>query len=326
MDTVELDALRAENQELRTRVAELEREFVDARKAQEEHTHLAATLEGILHAVPDLFFQLRSDGTIVRSISRYATDFYVPPEEFLGKRMQEVLPEPLNGAITEVLHDVGTSREMRKLEYALPRKDGSDAWYEARLIPLEQEDVIVVVRDMTAHRHDKEELRLLNAELEERVRERTEELKAETEHRLALKRQIIESQQAALRAISTPLVPIARNVVAVPLIGEIGPERSAQLLETILTGIQARGAAIVLLDVTGVPSIDESAAEAMARVARAVSLLGAELILTGIGPQVAQALVSVGVDLSGIRTTRSLEQGIAQAISRDRTRLSPPRA
>ncbi|EYF08767.1 PAS domain-containing protein [Chondromyces apiculatus] len=314
-DEREIAALRAENLQLRERLAQRERDLDEARRSSECHGQRADTLEEVLRAVPDLFFQVARDGTILRCIIRPSDDFYMPPEEFMGKPMQDILPPHLGKQFVEALTKVNASGEAGKVEYELPMQ-GVPRWYEGRFIPIERGEVVVVVRDITEQRQDREALRLLNTELEARVEERTVALEAASEQRLALQRQVIDAQRASLHALSTPLVPIARRVVAVPLIGDIGPERAAQLLETILAGVQARGVAVVLLDVTGVPSLDAAAAEGVVRVSRAVALLGAELILTGIGPEVARMLVSMGAALGGLRTMSSLEQGIAHALGR----------
>lgn len=307
----------ASSGELRERVARLERELAEARAAHDERIKLAAALETIFRAVPDLFFQVRADGTIVHYIASPASALYVPPEVFMGKRMQDVLPPGPGALFARSIEEAAAAQQAGLIEYALPM-EGWEAWFEARVIPLAADALIIVVRDITEQRRDREALRQLNAALEERVRERTAALEAAAEERLALQQQVIDAQEARLRALSAPLVPIARGVVAVPLIGELTAARADQLLEVMLGGVQARQASVVLLDVTGVPRVDAAAAAAVARVARAVGLLGAELILTGIGPEVARALVQIGADLGGVRTARSLEQGIAHALGRAR--------
>lgn len=300
---------------LRARVARLEGELAEARRAHDERLQLATALENIYRAVPDLFFQMHADGTIHRYLASPTSGLYVPPEVFLGKRMQDVLPPEPGALFARAFQEASAAREKVHIEYVLQMGD-SERWYEARVIPLEGDELVVVVRDMTEQRRDREALRRLNAELERRVQDRTEALEAAAEERLALQQQVIDAQQAALRALSAPLVPIARHAVAVPLIGEIDAARADQLLAVVLAGVQARQASVVLLDVTGVPRVDAAAAEAVARVARAVGLLGAELVLTGVGPEVARALVEIGAELGGVRTARSLEQGIAYAMAR----------
>lgn len=141
----------------------------------------------------------------------------------------------------------------------------------------------------------------------------TEQLRAIAE-RTALQEQVIEAQQAALREIGTPIVPISDGVVAMPLIGAIDSRRAEQIIETLLEGVSASRAAIAIIDITGVQVVDTQVANALLRAAQAVRLLGTEVLLTGIRPEVAQTLVGLGLDLSGIITLASLQSGIAYAL------------
>lgn len=101
-----------------------------------------------------------------------------------------------------------------------------------------------------------------------------------------------------------------------PLIGSIDSMRAQQIIETLLEGVNTTGAHIVILDVTGVPVVDTQVANTLLRSAQAVRLLGAEVLLTGIRPEVAQTIVGLGLDLSHIRTMASLQDGIVYALSR----------
>jgi rsbT co-antagonist protein RsbR len=124
------------------------------------------------------------------------------------------------------------------------------------------------------------------------------------------------AQQAALRELSTPLMPIADQVVALPLIGSIDAARAQQIVERLIEGVAASRAKTAILDITGVPVVDTQVAYALLQATQAVSLLGAQVILTGIRPEVAQTLVGLGVDMSGIITQATLQQGIAHALRR----------
>ncbi|WP_438040816.1 PAS domain-containing protein [Sorangium sp. So ce128] len=132
--------------------------------------------------------------------------------------------------------------------------------------------------------------------------------------RAALQEKIIVAQQAALRELSTPLIPIADRVVAMPLVGTIDSARAAQIMETLLSGINSQSAHTAILDVTGVRAVDAHVADALTRTARAAQLLGTRVVLTGVRSEVAQTLVTLGVDLSGITTLGTLQSGIAHAL------------
>ncbi|KAB8145200.1 PAS domain S-box protein [Chloroflexia bacterium SDU3-3] len=142
----------------------------------------------------------------------------------------------------------------------------------------------------------------------------TEQLRAEREHE-ALQQQMFDAQAATLRELSTPLIPLADRVVAMPLIGSIDSTRAQQIVDNLLDGVSANHAAVAILDITGVPVVDTHVANALLRAANAVKLLGARVVLTGIRPEVAQTLVGLGVDLSSIITRGTLQSGIAYAFS-----------
>jgi rsbT co-antagonist protein RsbR len=145
------------------------------------------------------------------------------------------------------------------------------------------------------------------------LRDLTEQQRTETE-RAALQQQVIDAQQAALRELSTPLIPLADGVVAMPLIGSIDSSRAQLVIETLLTGVAEMRAHTTLIDITGVPVVDTQVANGLLRAAQAIRLLGAHVILTGIRPEVAQTLVGLGIDLSGVSTRGTLQSGIVEAL------------
>ncbi|HEY8379206.1 MAG TPA: PAS domain S-box protein [Nannocystis sp.] len=136
------------------------------------------------------------------------------------------------------------------------------------------------------------------------------------EERVALQRRIIETQQATLRELSTPLLPIAEGVLVMPLIGIVDAQRAAQFTDVLLQGVSAHRAHTVILDITGVSVVDTPVAESLVRASQAVKLLGATAVLTGIRPEVAATLVEMGADLSRIVVHGSLQNGIAYALKR----------
>ncbi|HZF53966.1 MAG TPA: PAS domain S-box protein [Polyangiaceae bacterium] len=156
------------------------------------------------------------------------------------------------------------------------------------------------------------------------VRDVTAQLKAD-EERAALQVRLIEAQREALREIGTPLIPIADGVIAMPLIGAIDEDRAKRLLEVLLQGVSSQRASAAILDITGVKLVDAVVAEVLVRAARAASLLGAEVILTGVGPALAQALVELGADLGGVVVRGTFQSGIAYALGRAQARVAARR-
>ncbi len=127
---------------------------------------------------------------------------------------------------------------------------------------------------------------------------------------------IIQAQEAALQELSTPLMPIADHVLVLPLVGALDTRRAQHVLETLLEGVAAWQAETVLVDITGVQVVDTQVANTLVQATRAVRLLGAHVVLTGIQPQIAQTLVHLGIDLSGIATYSTLQTGIAATLRR----------
>ncbi len=143
------------------------------------------------------------------------------------------------------------------------------------------------------------------------------------QHRLEADRQralmqdeIIQAQNAILAELSTPLIPIVEGIVIMPLIGTMDERRAQQVLEALLEGVSTTRAHTAIVDITGVPVVDTNVANALIQATQAVKLLGADVLLTGIRPEVAQTLVGLGVDLRNIQTYGNLQQGIAVALRR----------
>jgi rsbT co-antagonist protein RsbR len=111
----------------------------------------------------------------------------------------------------------------------------------------------------------------------------TEQQRQEAE-RATLQQQVIEAQRAALRELSAPLLPIAAHTVILPLMGTIESQRAWQVMETLLHGGANHRADIAIVDITGVQVVDTQVVSALIQAAQAVQLLGAQVVLTGIGP------------------------------------------
>jgi anti-anti-sigma regulatory factor len=121
---------------------------------------------------------------------------------------------------------------------------------------------------------------------------------------------------SALRQIASPVVPILDRVVVVPVTGDLTAERIEQLLKDVLGEIERHSALLALLDITGVPAMDAAAADGLLRIVDGVSLLGAECVLVGIRPEVAHAVLDLGIDLSAITSRRDLQSGVEYALAR----------
>lgn len=216
----------------------------------------------------------------------------------LGYTLPELIGLPITvllapESLPTVMHHVQTGYEL-PYEVTGLRKDGSTfpAELRGRTLTIYAEEVrVTAVRDISERRA------------------------AEAE-RQRLQEEIIAAHAAALAELSTPLLLISEGVLLMPLVGSLDTARAQQVLETILEGVAAHRAEAVILDISGTPLVDTAVANALLRAAQAVSLLGARVMLTGIGPEVAQTIVNLGVTLAGIETYGSLQHGIAAALRR----------
>lgn len=206
-------------------------------------------------------------------------------------------------------------------------------YYENTYSPIRIRDqtvigIAVFLSDVTARMQLEQTLRTQQEQLEVLVAQRTAELEAANAHlqseiaererleqdRLLMQQKVIDAQQAALQELSTPLIPLARDVVVMPLIGTIDSHRAQRVIDTLLEGVMNNHASIAILDITGVQVVDTQVANALVRAAQAVQLLGSQMILTGIRPEVAQTLVALGVNLGNVLTYSTLQSGISYAL------------
>ncbi len=139
------------------------------------------------------------------------------------------------------------------------------------------------------------------------------ELKKTEEERWQL-REAMHRQSILLEELSTPLIPISDQIVVLPLIGTVDNNRAKQLCEALLHGIKLLRVRVAIIDLTGVRTVDQEAIQGLLRAVRGVRLLGAEVVLTGIRPDIASALVNLGTDLEGIITAATLQAGIQDAV------------
>jgi rsbT co-antagonist protein RsbR len=124
---------------------------------------------------------------------------------------------------------------------------------------------------------------------------------------------IIRQQQDSIRELSTPVLPVRERLLILPIIGVLDSERARQLTEQLLTGIRTHRAKVVVVDITGVPDVDEAVANNLVRTVDASRLMGASVIITGLSPEIAQTLVTIGVDLSKMDTIGDLQGGLEEA-------------
>jgi rsbT co-antagonist protein RsbR len=124
---------------------------------------------------------------------------------------------------------------------------------------------------------------------------------------------IIREQQDAIRELSTPVLQVRERLLILPIIGVLDTQRARQLTEQLLTGIRRHRAKVVVIDITGVANVDQAVANHLVQTVDASRLMGAGVIITGLSSEIAQTLVTIGVDLSKMNTVGDLQGGIEEA-------------
>jgi PAS domain S-box-containing protein len=209
-------------------------------------------------------------------------------EEIIGQHFSRFYPpEDVAAGKTENELRVAAREGRIEDEGWRVRKDGSRFWANVVITRLRDASGNIrgfgkITRDLTERRAS-----------EEKIRRQTQEI---------------------LEMAAVPVVQVWEGVVLVPLIGTLDSQRTQQLMERVLNRVTETNSPVALLDITGVPSIDTQTAQHLIETTAAVRLLGAEVILTGIRPAIAQTLVHLGIDLSNITTCSSLGAGLRKAL------------
>jgi rsbT co-antagonist protein RsbR len=133
--------------------------------------------------------------------------------------------------------------------------------------------------------------------------------------------EVVARQRQELLEISTPVIRLWEGIVAIPLIGTLDSNRSQVVMESLLNGILEEEAQVAILDITGVPMVDTLVAQHLMKTAMAVRLMGAECVISGIRPQIAQTIVALGIDLGDITTRATLSDALKYGLAQTGVRL-----
>jgi rsbT co-antagonist protein RsbR len=280
--------LEAELERLRQQNADLSEQLAQRRRAEQACQENAKGLRALVETTSDWVWTVDTNaaytfvGPTIRDFLGYE------PEEILGKTPFDLMPPDEAQRVAAAFGPIVAAQQaFQKLENTNIHKDGSHVLLETSGVPFfneqgEFQGYIGIDRDITSRREDEA---------------------------------LLQSQEHLIRELSTPLIPIADNVVIMPLIGTIDSARAQTVMETLLEGIAAQQAELAILDITGVQIVDTQVANALIRAAQAVRLLGARVMLTGIQPQIAQTLVQLGADMGDIMTRSTLQAGVASALN-----------
>jgi rsbT co-antagonist protein RsbR len=148
-----------------------------------------------------------------------------------------------------------------------------------------------------------------------RVRQETQTHQAAIEEQIAT----IEKQRDIIRELSTPIIEVWAGVLCVPIVGVLDSSRAADMASALLHAVVKKRASLSIIDITGIDVMDTRTTDHFLRMARSVRTLGGECVISGVSPNVAQTIVSIGVDMSGIRTFRSLRDALRGYVRRAET-------
>jgi len=217
--------------------------------------------------------------------------------DVLGKSDRDFHPPELaDELMAKELEIVGSGEALRDDEhYLIDPETGEKRWFLSSKIPIQKDNGTLE--------------RFVGITVEStrrRIAEEENERKAE----------LIAAQQQALLEISTPILPVFDRVLIVPLIGTIDSQRAANIMRSLLAGISAHRAKVIILDITGVPLIDTGVADYLNRTIQAARLKGAEAIITGVSDAVAETLVDLGIVWEYVETLRDLQSGLHRALEK----------
>ena len=252
--------------------------------SKESEARLAAIVDHVL----DSIITINERGTVQSFNPAAERVFGYKASEVIGKNVKMLMPEPFHGEHDGYLDNylksgdakvIGIGREVTAL-----RKDGTK-------FPVE-----LAVSEMPVGKG-----RMFVGSLRDIAERKETERKIAQQHRL-------------LMELSTPVLKVWDRVVLMPLIGNIDAERAGQIIENLLEAVVGNEARVAVIDVTGVPTIDTFSAGHLMKTVSAAEMLGAQVLITGISPDIAHTLVKLGVDLSSIRAFGPLRAGIAEAL------------
>jgi rsbT co-antagonist protein RsbR len=277
-------------------VGTISRDISEQKRQAAELDAQRRLLQGILDNAPFGVFVLDETGQYTVCNKEAAGNLALSPEQVLGKTDDDILPAEIAAANWDRCQHILATGERVSHELDFSSRPGhlesfAHSWFPIADAAGRNYAVCGIITNIT-------------------------ERKQQEAERETMQQQIIDAQRNALRELSTPLIPITDEVVIMPLIGTIDSQRAQQVMEALLEGVAQHQADLVILDITGVSVVDTQVAQAFIQAAQAVRLLGAQVMLTGIQPQIAQTLVHLGVDLGGIQTQGSLQAGIAAALTK----------
>lgn len=313
-----VDELNEKTVQLEARVAELTQRLTEHeqmhRRVVEERNLLRAGFDALSVGVAlvDVQGEFRICNAAMKSILGEHQDI-----SHLLQHEDIYLPDGITKAQPDrdPIHRALRGQVVENMESIVRRSDAPDQtmWIVQSGHPIFNEEgmvqaCVVVTRDITEHK--------------ELVRELDEVVAATVEE----KRLLIEKLEAGVKALSTPIIEVWDDVLALPVIGAVDERRGAEMTSRVLEEVVARGVQCVIVDWTGVESMDGQSAQHLLDLVRSVELVGAECILTGIRPAVATALLDLDVHFEHMRLLRNVKYGLRYCLGRVQPKSAKPKS
>jgi rsbT co-antagonist protein RsbR len=271
----------------------LEQMVADRTRQLTESRHM---LEMIMDLIPEAIFWKDIDLHFLGSNQAFAANAgLASAKDLIGKSDFE-MPWKDQADIyrADDLQVMQSERAKINYEEQHSNSDGTQSWVRTSKIPMRDTEgnvigILGVFEDITDRK----------------------QVEAERQH---LQEQVIEAQRRAIQELSTPIIPIMDRIIVMPLIGSIDTMRAKDIMRSLLAGISQYQAKIVILDITGVPIVDSGVAAHLNKTIQAARLKGARTIVTGISDAVAETVVDLGIDWSGIETLDNMQTGLLTAL------------
>lgn len=224
-------------------------------------------------------------------------------EELRGRRLTEFMHPDDVEKTTAVIKRETASGGVACFENRYRHKDGEYRWLAWSSSPPDPDGLLYgCARDITTYKEamtEREQALTLSTQFEADYRRVEDEL-----------RRRLEAQQDAIHSMSTPIIQVWDDIVTMPVVGLVDSVRAADMKNSLLETVSRTSAKFAIVDLTGVDTVDTATADHLLKVMRAVGLLGARCVITGIQPSVAQIIVALGLDMQGVITLRSLREGL----------------